>query len=359
MRPILKKPNSDQVLCKWLFISCGMIAAMVVIGAITRLTESGLSMVEWRAMIDVLPPLSDSAWQAEFEKYRVTPEYIQKNAGMGLEAFKEIYFWEWFHRLWGRLIGIVYAVPLVYFWIKGHIPSALKPRFIFFLFLGGLQGFFGWYMVKSGLVNEPRVSHYRLALHLGTAFLIFSLLWAQALVLWPRFIKWLEHYPLTRFQVTHLRRHTILSLFMVALTIIWGAFVAGLDAGLIYNEFPLMGGKWFPSEGLFNHPWWINFLDNHAAVQWAHRLLATLSFLVVFSLGLRCIWTRHPVLKKTGHALTGMMFLQYLLGVITLLTHVHLHPAVLHQAGALVLLAILVTQVVVIERNRAISSEKA
>jgi cytochrome c oxidase assembly protein subunit 15 len=340
--------TQNNTLSTWLFTCCGMIFVMVLVGAITRLTESGLSMVEWRAMIDMLPPLSDNAWQAEFAKYQLTPEYIQKNAGMGLESFKQIYFWEWFHRLWGRLIGLVYVLPHVYFWVRGMIPLHLKPRFMGFLLLGGLQGFLGWYMVKSGLVNEPRVSHYRLALHLGTAFLIFGLLWAQALLLWPRFTNALAQHAPTRAQIAMLRPHALIAFVVLVLTILWGAFVAGLDAGLIYNEFPTMGGKWFPSEGWFQSPWWINFFDNHATVQWTHRVLATLAFIVVFSLGLRGIWTQQFILKKLGHALAGMVFLQMVLGIVTLLTQVQVHVAVTHQAGALVLFGLVITQLVVL-----------
>lgn len=327
-----------------------MIFAMVTIGAITRLTESGLSMVEWRAMIDMLPPLGTAQWEAAFAKYQLTPEYKIKNAGMTLDAFKNIYFWEWLHRLWGRLIGLVYALPLVYFWLRGRIPSELKPRFTFFLFLGGLQGFFGWYMVKSGLINEPRVSHYRLALHLGTAFVLFACLWAQALALWPKWQNAIAKHPVP--SLAGQKAHTWVALLCVALTIIWGAFVAGLDAGLVYNEFPTMGGKWIPGEFMFYKPWWTNFLANHATVQWTHRVLALASFIAVFSLGFRAIRTRHYLLKKVGHALVGMIFLQVVLGIVTLLTHVALHPAVTHQAGALMTLAILVMFIQLIYANK-------
>jgi cytochrome c oxidase assembly protein subunit 15 len=325
----------------WLLVCCGMIFAMVVIGAITRLTESGLSMVEWRAMIDMLPPLSDHAWISEFEKYRQTPEYLVKNKGMDLDAFKNIYFWEWFHRLWGRLIGLVYALPLVYFWVRGKIPQHLKSRFIFLLFLGGLQGFFGWYMVKSGLINEPRVSHYRLALHLITAFVLFSALWVQALSLWPALHHKLKHH--TIIDAKQFRFHAIITCFVVFLTILWGAFVAGLDAGLIYNQFPLIGDRFVPSEFLFMKPWWINFLNNHATVQWMHRVLGIISFFTVLSLGLRLIITRQWVFKKIGHCLTGMITVQFILGIVTLLSKVALHPAVSHQAGALLTTMFLVT----------------
>lgn len=343
--------QNNKGLVRWLFLCCGLIFVMVLVGAITRLTESGLSMVEWRAMMDMMPPMTTEAWQSAFAKYKTTPEYLVKNHGMDLDAFQSIYFWEWTHRLLGRVIGLVYALPLAYFWMRGRIPQKLKPRFIFFLALGGLQGFIGWYMVKSGLVNEPRVSHYRLALHFGTALVLFSCLLAQAVALHGRLLAKLQQHPIGIY-ARQLQPHTLIALALVALTVIWGAFVAGLDAGLIYNEFPTMGGKWIPSDFLFQKPWWTNFFSNHATVQWTHRVLAILSFVTVFSLGLRAIWTRNPVLKKAGHALAGMIFVQVVLGVATLLTHVHLHVAVTHQAGAVITLGLLVYLLTVLRLGR-------
>ncbi len=327
---------------KWLWLCLFMVFAMTLIGAITRLTESGLSMVEWRAMIDMLPPLTPDAWQAAFAKYQTSPEYLLKNKGMDLAAFQQIYFWEWLHRLWGRLIGVVFIGPLLYFAARRRIPHTLKKPLALLLALGALQGFIGWYMVKSGLIHEPRVSHYRLALHLSTALVIFSVLLVQVVRLSPRVQAACKTYHVVT-TGRQLRVHAWTALILVALTIVWGAFVAGLDAGLIYNEFPTMGGHWIPSEFLFEKPWWKNFLDNHATVQWTHRVLAMSSFVVVFALGLRALWLRVPPLKKCGHALAGMITLQVVLGVTTLLTHVHLHVAVTHQAGAVVMLGLVVT----------------
>ena len=325
----------------WLFLCAFMVTLIILVGAITRLTESGLSMVEWRAMIDMLPPLSHQAWMSEFELYRQTPEYLQINKGMSLDEFKNIYFWEWFHRLLGRLVGLVYALPLLYFWLRKKLSAQIKPRLLFLLFLGGLQGFFGWYMVKSGLVNEPRVSHFRLALHLGTALLLLVLLWQTALQLWPRSREWMRLYftPMH----TRLLPHAWLAFAVVCVTILYGAFVAGLDAGLIYNEFPLMGGALVPSEFMFHQPWWKNFLHNHATVQWTHRVLGTLSFVAVFALALRAVWSKNFVLVRLGYVLAAVILLQFSLGIITLLTHVQLHAATAHQAGAVATLLALVT----------------
>jgi cytochrome c oxidase assembly protein subunit 15 len=338
----IAKPNHSHSLAIWLFSCCVLIAALVVIGAITRLTESGLSIVDWHAASDMLPPLSNTAWGEAFQKYQTSPQYKDVNAGMSLADFKAIYFWEWLHRLLGRLVGLAYALPLAVFWLRGKIPAALKPRFVFYLFLGGLQGAIGWYMVKSGLVNEPRVSHYRLALHLCTALLLLSLLWLQALQLSPR-VRMLAH----NYSTIHLekyRAHGFAALGIICVTILWGAFVAGLRAGMEYNEFPTMGGHLIPGEILFLQPWWQNFLSNHASVQFLHRVLGTLSFLTVFSFGLRCFWSRNYLLKNCGIVLMLAITLQFILGISTLLSRVAIPLATLHQSGAvLTLLTILST----------------
>lgn len=341
LSPAQSFSSSSRAMVVWLFACCLCVFTIIIVGAITRLTESGLSMVEWRAMIDMLPPLSDGAWMSEFQKYQLTPEYLKVNHGMSLDEFKMIYFWEWFHRLLGRLAGLLYAVPLLWFWVRGKVPTRLKPHYLLFLFLGGLQGFFGWYMVKSGLINEPRVSHYRLALHFGTALLLLVLLWQQVLQVWPssRDAFRLNFTPVHQRFLPHLW----VSIAIVCVTILYGAFVAGLDAGLIYNEFPLMGGKLIPGELLFHSPWWANFLHNETTIQWTHRVLGTLAFITVFSFGLRAIWSRNVLLGRMGYAMCGIVLAQYALGIITLLTHVNLHAAVTHQAGAVLTMLVLVT----------------
>lgn len=338
--------NTSPALAYWLFTCCALIIAMIVIGAITRLTESGLSMVEWRAAMDMLPPLSTEAWLDTFHKYQQTPEYIDKNSGMTLAAYQQIYFWEWLHRLFGRLIGMAYALPLLYFWVRGKIPATLKPRFLGLLALGGLQGFIGWYMVKSGLINEPRVSHYRLALHLSTALTLLSLLWLQALSLWPRAQQWQPGKPGIQY-----RLHGVVALLMLCVTIIWGAFVAGLDAGMVYNEFPTMGGRLIPSELLFYSPWWQNFLTSHASVQWLHRVLGTASFILILSFAIRLIRRGDGVLRKCGYGLSGLVLCQFVLGVSTLLSHVAIPLATLHQSGAVMTLLTLLTTLAFLSRE--------
>ena len=317
-----------------------MIFIMAVIGAVTRLTESGLSMVRWHAVKDMLLPLDQAAWDHQFALYKQSPEFKELNSGMDLAAFKNIYFWEWLHRLWGRLIGLVYAVPFVYFAARRRIPRWLMPRLVFFLALGGLQGFIGWYMVKSGLIDEPRVSHYRLALHLGTAFVIFALLWRQALeIVYPRLSAPTPLFPAT------LKTHGIIAIVIASITILWGVFVAGLDAGLIYNEFPLMGGQVVPPEGFFLSPAWRNFVDNHAMVQFTHRMLAVTTFLIVVAYavrGLNMAWPRR--VRRNAVLILIMMIVQVSLGVATLLSGVMIPLAAAHQAGALTVLALLLWQ---------------
>jgi cytochrome c oxidase assembly protein subunit 15 len=306
---------------------------MVSVGAITRLNDAGLSMVQWRALMDILPPLNDAAWAHAFELYKNFPEFQQKHFWMSLEDFKSIYFWEWFHRLLGRLLGLAYALPLAFFWWRGMIQPGYKPRLLLLLALGALQGFMGWYMVKSGLVDIPAVSHYRLAAHLGLAFLIFALLLWCALSLRPRH----DGPPAPR----GLFLHSMLVLIIFVLTMTWGAFTAGLDAGLVYNEtFPKMGGSWLPPDIWSRSPAWINLFENHGAVQFVHRWLAISTVLATLSL-----WA-HGIRRRAAfpalHGLALVVFLQMGLGIATLLSKVFLPLAVLHQAGALLTLALLV-----------------
>ena len=313
----------------WLYLSAFMVFAMAVIGAITRLTESGLSITEWKPLIGALPPMNDAEWMRVFDLYRQTPEYIHKNAGMTMDEFKTIFFWEWFHRLWGRLIGIVYAVPMIYFWVCGYIPAGFRSKLLGLLLLGGLQGFMGWYMVQSGLVDRPSVSHYRLAMHLSLAAIIYGAILAVAFDLRRKYLL-----PVTGAAVRSrcIRHHGVLSLFMVAVTIIWGAFVAGLDAGLIYNEFPMMGAGVVPYE--LTHsilPLWIRFVEDHAVVQFTHRVLAVITACVVIAYAVRV----------RSLCLALAVLAQVSLGIATLLSGVDIRLAALHQAGAFIVVALL------------------
>lgn len=320
--------NTDFYIRLWLFVTAFMVFAMAVIGAVTRLTESGLSMVEWKPLMGAIPPLSEAEWNRVFNLYRQSPEYQHINRGMSLDEFKYIFFWEWFHRLWGRLIGLVYAVPLLIFWVKNKIPQGYKSKFLFLLVLGGMQGVMGWFMVMSGLVDRPSVSHYRLAAHLGLAFVIFG------------YLIWLidSLSPITKPRDTSfcLRRHGWVALALTSCTIVWGAFVAGLDAGLIYNTFPHMGqGRIIPEDMWFLSPAWVNIFENAASVQFMHRLLAMMTLAVVASLA----W------RTRSFALGGMVVLQVGLGIATLLSQVDISLATMHQAGAFLLLMLLLKEI--------------
>ena len=306
--------TTHKQIANWLFFTAFMVFAMAVIGAITRLTESGLSMVEWRPLIGALPPLSDEEWQRVFALYQQTPEYQKKNFGMELAEFKSIFFWEWFHRLWGRTIGIVYALPFFYFWLTKKIPDGYRLKLFFGLVLGGLQGVMGWYMVKSGLIDRPSVSHFRLAAHLSLAFVIFAYL------LWLAF-DFRGNKPGNASFC--LKRHGWITFAFVFTTIVWGAFVAGLDAGLVYNNWPKMGPHWIPPElsafsRIFTEP---------VSVQFTHRWIAVITMLTVLSFPYR----------TKNFALAGIAFLQVGLGISTLILQVPVPLAAMHQAGAFIL----------------------
>jgi len=315
----------------WLLLCCFMIFVMVVIGGITRLTLSGLSITEWQPVVGILPPLTPAAWAAEFEKYQHIPQYRLINYGMTLDEFKTIYLWEYFHRLWGRLIGFAYALPFFYFALRQRLPRRLLPPLAGILFLGFLQGALGWYMVESGLADRVEVSQYRLVAHLALALLIYAAtLWVALGILSdaPRGAAggaW--------------RRAAEVPLCLVALTILAGGFVAGLHAGLTYNTFPLMDGSFVPSGYAQLHPFPRNWFENIAAVQFDHRLLAMTTVAAVLLLwlaGWRAALSRPARLAL--HALLAAAMLQFALGVATLLFVVPIALAAAHQAGAVLLL---------------------
>lgn len=297
-----------------------MVFAMAVIGAVTRLTESGLSITEWKPVTGALPPMNEAAWEHQFALYKNSPEFAAKHFWMNLEDFKKIFFWEWLHRLWGRAIGLVYALPLLWFWARKKIPNGYGLKLLGLLALGGLQGFVGWFMVKSGLVDRPSVSHFRLATHLGLALVLFSaMLWLALDLRRDTAIK-------TRISKYAPWGWALLGL--LSTTIIWGAFVAGLKAGLIYNTFPMMGDHLIPTD--FGNP-----LTSAAGVQFIHRVLATVTVL-----GVLCFaWmTRHE--NKLAPWIAFAVIAQFGLGVLTLLTQLDLHLAATHQAGAITLLGL-------------------
>lgn len=330
-------PTNERLIALWLVTCCAMVFAMVVIGGITRLTDSGLSMVEWKPLVGVLPPLSEVEWERVFGLYKDYPQYRLHNSGMSLEEFKGIFWWEWFHRLFAHLIGIVFVVPFLWFWRTGRVSPGLMPRLVGLLLLGGLQGVIGWLMVASGLVDRPAVSHYRLAIHLLTATVIYLfMLWVALGLLVPPAPAGLSR------AWGSLRLHLRTGLLAVLVTMTWGAFVAGLRAGKIYNTFPMMGDYFLPPEALDLVPTWLNFLENPNAVQFAHRWIAISTGALLLSYVWRVRLWDIPTGARVLSWLIGVAVLgQIGLGIATLVLVVPINVAAAHQAGAIVLLTVI------------------
>ncbi len=323
----------DKPIAVWLLACCALIFAMVVLGGVTRLTHSGLSIVEWDPIVGAIPPLTQSQWEQTFDLYKQTPEYRDVNAGMSLPQFKGIFYVEWAHRLLGRLIGVVFLLPFLYFLARRRIKRALVPRLAIMFVLGGLQGALGWYMVKSGLVDLPRVSPYRLTAHLGLAVVIYAyIFWTALGLLYPR-----EPLP----PPGRLRRFSTGVTALIFLMMLSGGFVAGNKAGFAFNTFPLMNGRFIP-EGMFAlRPWWINLFENIATVQFDHRLIAYLLCLVIPLFWWSAMRSALPARTRRGaHLLLGWLAVQVTLGISTLLLVVPVPLAAAHQAGALILFSI-------------------
>ena len=311
-----------------------VVYAMVILGGVTRLTGSGLSMVEWDPIFGILPPLDQASWDETFTLYQQSPEYQKINIVMDLAGFKQIYWYEYSHRVLGLTIGTVFLLPFLFFLIKGWVQRPLIPKLLTMFVLGGLQGLLGWYMVKSGLVENPHVSQYRLTAHLGLAILIYAYMFYVALGLWLGERR-LASVP------GGLRRATTLLTGLVFITTLSGGFVAGLKAGYAYNTFPLMDGHWIPEVIFMQTPLWRNFFENIATVQFEHRLLATLVFFSVIVLWMTARRYALPATVKTGlQLMLAAVWLQVGLGISTLLLHVPVALAATHQAGALLLLTI-------------------
>ncbi|MDR8390753.1 COX15/CtaA family protein [Aliifodinibius sp. S!AR15-10] len=318
---------------RWLWTGALLIFVMVLVGGITRLTDSGLSMSDWSLIMGAIPPINKAEWMTAFECYKEFPQYQQINAGMSLAEFKAIFFWEYLHRLLGRVIGLVFLIPFGYFWIRRYFNSKMLKRAWILFGLGALQGGMGWFMVKSGLVDLPYVSHYRLAMHLVLAMILMGFCAWYALDLnagSPR-----KEFP----QAAALKRWSYSFVIIFAIQVIWGAFTAGLDAGYIYNTFPAMNGAWLPRNAWTLDPALVNLVENPGTVQWVHRILATALGLIAMG-----FWWKNyktdvigQLTRKAGWLL-AVVLLQYLLGIVTILSHVHIVMGVAHQAGALTVL---------------------
>lgn len=317
----------------WLLSICAVIFCMISLGGVTRLTGSGLSMVEWAPLTGILPPLGEGQWQAVFKLYQVSPEFIKVNPHLTLEGFKSIFWFEYFHRILGRLIGLLFLLPMVYFFARYPLSARQRLQLLGLFVLGGAQGLLGWYMVKSGLVNDPHVSQYRLVAHLSLALLLYSVILWQASGYFMR--DWTQRYATP----VVLWRSGLTLFIMVALAICAGGFVAGTHAGFAFNTFPLMHGQLVPEGYAALHPLWRNFFENIAAVQFNHRLLATTVLLLAVAVaGLASRAVIVPALKKLAGISLLLVLAQYILGVLTLLNHVPVLLGGMHQAVAVMVL---------------------
>lgn len=313
----------------WLWTGIFLISLMVVVGGITRLTDSGLSMSEWNLIMGTIPPLSEIEWQHTFEIYKEFPQYLHLNGEMELFEFKRIFFWEYFHRLIGRFIGIVFLIPFSYFWAKGYFNTTLLKRMFILLTLGAFQGAMGWIMVKSGLVDNPYVSHYRLAMHFMLAFTLIGFCLWYALDLRNKTYKAVQN--------PHVLKRIIwvvAALFIIQ--VLYGAFTAGLDAGFMYNTFPKMAGEWVPPTYDILNPFLRNLVENPGTVQWIHRLNGTALLISVIILWWKSVFGNSPKwLLSITTVLLCILVVQYFVGVLTLIYHVPIILGILHQSIAL------------------------
>ena len=319
--------RDDVIIGRWLAICAATIFGMILLGGVTRLTESGLSMVDWRPIMGVVPPLSTADWVYLFDQYKLFPEYRLVNQGMSLEEFKQIFWFEYLHRMLGRLIGILFFVPLMVFLWLGKVKSSLKPHLLFLLFLGGCQGFMGWYMVKSGLVDRPDVSHYRLTAHLGLAVAIYA------------YIVWLTIglFSPSRHRTNEPAVMTFAVIALVYVMILSGGFVAGTNAGLSFPTWPLMGDSFIPaalySQGL------LSAFEQVTTIHFNHRMLAYVTGAILIALATRGLLTSSDSRVRLASVLMLVaVSLQIILGISTVLSHVHIPIAAGHQSGAIVLL---------------------
>ena len=324
----------DRQIAAWLILCAAVIFGMIVLGGVTRLTHSGLSMVEWKPLIGIIPPLSEQAWLETFEKYKQFPEYQKINQGMSLDGFKSIFMYEYLHRVLGRLIGILFLLPMLYFMFRRRVRPGMMPKLLILFFMGGLQGLLGWYMVKSGLVNNPHVSQYRLTAHLGVAVAIY------AYMLWVAFDLLFPAQNMGSQAAGRYARWSLVLVALVYLMILSGGLVAGTRAGFAYDTWPLMGDSFIPRGLYAGTPGWLDAFEDITTIQFNHRMFAYLLFILLN--GFAFVVYRSAV---GGHARLGMgllvvaLLLQVTLGISTLLLHVPVAVAAAHQGGAVLLLS--------------------
>ena len=329
----MKKENKSVII--WLLSGCVLVFIMVVVGGITRLTNSGLSMTDWHLMTDTFPPLTEAKWQETFEQYKQFPEYQKINIhnDFTLSDYKFIYFWEWFHRFIGRIIGLVFIVPFFYFLVRKKLDKATVRKCMVLLGMGAFQGFLGWFMVKSGLIDNPDVSHFRLALHLTFAFITFAYtLWVALDLI----------YPIKTEVLLPLKKIARIALVFLIIQIIYGGFVAGLNAGLIHNHWPLMSdGQWIhESVYLEKDSWFLRLTEGKSGVQLVHRTMAYVVVGLILFLYFKSKRYTLSALQKNGlNTLVVIVFLQFTLGVFTLLYGVPMWLGLTHQVVAFLLLA--------------------
>lgn len=325
--------KNNSAIYYWLLSGCVLISAMVIIGGITRLTHSGLSMVEWKPIVGAIPPLNEKEWLVEFDKYKASPEYFAFHSHFTLSDFKSIFFWEYLHRLLGRVVGLVFIIPCLIFWVRKKFSSELKKKVIIIFLLGLLQGFLGWFMVKSGLVKNPHVSHYRLAAHLITALILIGYIYHAALGVKYGFKK----NKSSNFLVKVVNGFIIL----LFLQILYGAFVAGLKAGLVYTTFPKMGEVWIPSEfdNAINNHGIVSLMENGGIIQLIHRILA---FVVLFSAAYIYYVSKKNnssyLIVQAALALFIVVGSQVILGIFTLINAVPIVLGVAHQTVAIIII---------------------
>ena len=327
--------NYKKSIMIWLISLTTMVFLIIIIGGLTRLTDSGLSMVDWQPLLGTIPPLNNSQWLNVFNDYKLSPEFLYVNKNMTLDEFKYIFWWEWFHRFFARLIGIVFIIPFIYFFLKKYLNSFFYKRFTIIFGLGLIQAFVGWWMVKSGLVDDPYVSPYRLTFHLTNAVIMYSLL------LWTS----IEYYYLTSIRFIYFKTKELLillSILLVFITILSGGFMAGSHAGQSFNTYPLMNGKIIPDDIYFDNLGILNIFENTVTINFNHRWIATLTFIYTFSLFTYLIFNK--IIKLSNRIIfivLIILILQFLLGIMTLLSNVAIHYGSLHQTNSIALLSIL------------------